>query len=69
MGLQGLQSHLTRKEPISRKNESTSWLDFFLIKALHMTFFMSKFHATGSIGFGDIPFLRVRCHNEMGGSV
>ena len=41
---------------------------FFLIKLLWMTFCVSKFHATGSIGFGEIPSLRVRCHNE-GGSV
>ena len=30
LSLQGLQSHLTRKEPILRKNESTSWFDFLV---------------------------------------
>ena len=70
VSVQGLQSHLTRKEPILCKNESIFWFDFFfLIKALYMTYFVSKFHATGSIGFGDISFLRVRSHNKMGSSV
>ena len=31
-------------------------LIFFLLKELHMTFFVSKFHGTGSISLGDNPF-------------
>ena len=30
------------------------------MKALYMTFFVSKFHGTGSISLGDILFLSVR---------
>ena len=39
------------------------------MKELHMTFFMSKFHGTESISLGDILFLSVRYHDEIGGFV
>ena len=41
----------------------------FLIKELHMMFFVSKFHGARSIGLGDFLFLSVRYHDEMRGFV
>ena len=53
---------------VQKRINFTVWF-FFLMKELHMTFFVSKFHGTESISLGDILFLSVRYHYEMWGLV
>ena len=44
-----------RTYAVHKQNNFSIWF-FFLLKELHLTFFVSKFHGTGSISLGDNPF-------------